>query len=353
VRFLEDVFDRTPLHIPAAGAAGEWRRALLPWGRLNELLNVSAQWTEDNVKLVAQGLPVDPDAYLVVPIAPGAARRADPARIEVLLALGASLVADGVENASPDLKRVTSMLSSQFLGTAGANVYCSFQGMQAFRTHCDLHDVFAVHCEGEKVWRIYEHRELDPVEHIAGPDAHKIIEGRRGRLLMEVRMQPGDLLYIPRGYYHDALASSAASLHVTFSVARHTGRVLFRLLEELAMEDAAFRAYLPDGRKEAGTNLDDRLAALAAKIEELVKTPLFRNALLNRQLALVQPFAEMALPARPSVTFFNRTQQPVRVERRPAGAMLVWSGGEAPLGLLEEAARWFLNQGSASAEQGH
>src|SRR3546814_12960582 len=33
-----------------------------------------------------------------------------------------------------------------------------------------------------------------------------------------IRMQPGDLLYIPRGRYHDALASENGALHIAFGV---------------------------------------------------------------------------------------------------------------------------------------
>jgi bifunctional lysine-specific demethylase and histidyl-hydroxylase NO66 len=168
---------------------------------------------------------------------------------------------------------------------------------------------------------------------------------------MEVRMRPGDLLYIPRGFYHDAVAFSEASLHVTFSVARHTGRVLFRLLEELAMQRPEFRAYLPDGREEEGRPLAERLETLGATIQMLIRSPLFRNALTNRQLALGKPVRQTTLPERPRMQFFKRVAQDVRIVRGEEGAMLVWRGGQASLGLLEEPAGWFLAQGVVSMEQ--
>ena len=39
------------------------------------------------------------------------------------------------------------------------------QSHQAFAPHYDTHDVFALHCEGEKVWNIYENFEQDPINH--------------------------------------------------------------------------------------------------------------------------------------------------------------------------------------------
>jgi hypothetical protein len=351
-RFMGEIYDRSPLHIPAEGEGGERRRLLLPWSRMNALLGIAAQWSEANVKLILNGQAVLPDLYVdPVTTRAGIERRADPAKIHLLLAMGASLVADAIEDAEPGLRRVTAMLSGYFLGVAGANAYCSFRNVQAFRSHCDLHDVFAVHCEGEKIWRIYENRAPDPVELYQGNDVHAVIDRAKGRLMAEVTMRPGDLLYIPRGYYHDALAASEASLHVSFSVARHTGRVIFRVLEELAMGDAAFRAYLPDGRTGDGRALGERLDSLAPKIGALMRTPLFRNALLNRQLELAKPAPEVTLPERPSLRIFARTQRQWQIVSHEAGAMLVWQLGRAPLGLLEEQARWFLSQDAASVEQ--
>jgi hypothetical protein len=184
-----------------------------------------------------------------------------------------------------------------------------------------------------------------------GPDAQGEIDRAKGPVLMEVRMRPGDLLYIPRGYYHDALASSEASLHVTFSVARHTGRVLFRILEEVAMRDPAFRAYLPDGRTDGGALLAGQIDMLAARAAELMRTPAFRHALINKQLDLAKPFGTAMLPRRVQPSFYVRTQRPCQIATNHDGAILAWNGGQAPLGLLEAPARWFLSQNPVSFQQ--
>ncbi len=65
-------------------------------------------------------------------------------------------------------------------------------------------------------------------------------------------MRPGDVLYLPRGWYHDALAVDGPSLHVTLSVTPLYGRILFRLLEPAAMQDPAFRAWLPPADRDGG-----------------------------------------------------------------------------------------------------
>lgn len=351
-QFLDATYDRAPLHIPAEGEAGARRQQLFSWSALNALLGIAGHWREENLKLILNGGYVPGAQYLdEVATRGGMVWRSDPAKIEALLAQGASLVADAADDGSAILKQVSAMLSARFLGTSSANVYCSFQGKQTFRTHLDLHDVFAVHAEGEKVWRIYGNRAPDPVEQLTGPDAQGEIDRTRGPVLMEVRMRPGDLLYIPRGYYHDALASSEASLHVTFSVARHTGRVLFRVLEEMVMLDPAFRAYLPDGRADGGALLAGRIEALAARAAEWMRTPAFRQAVTSKQLELARPFRTVTLPDRAQPSIYLRTPRPCQIVPHHEGTVLAWNGGRAPLGLLEAPARWFLSHDSVSFQQ--
>ena len=44
-------------------------------------------------------------------------------------------------------------------------LYFSMASHQAFGPHFDVHDVFAIHFEGEKVWNIYENIEKSPINH--------------------------------------------------------------------------------------------------------------------------------------------------------------------------------------------
>jgi ribosomal protein L16 Arg81 hydroxylase len=53
--------------------------------------------------------------------------------------------------------------------------------------------------------------------------AGRHVEGERGtprveepaELLAEFDLRPGDAIYIPRGYVHDAVATDSTSLHLT------------------------------------------------------------------------------------------------------------------------------------------
>jgi hypothetical protein len=227
-RFLSDYWGRQPLHIPAGG---EPRPDLFGWDWLNGILGVLPHWTPGNLKLVMDTQPIAPEHYTdEVETADGSVRRANPPRVHLFMAMGASLVANSVEDVSPEVREVTAMLSRTFAAVSVANAYCSFKDVQAFDSHYDLHDVFAVHLEGEKRWRIYSNRAAAPIVQMPEAESKAIIPQVKGPPLMEVTMRPGDLLYIPRGYIHDALAGSGASLHVTYAVSPYDGRLLFRVL---------------------------------------------------------------------------------------------------------------------------
>lgn len=348
--FMAEVFGRAPLHVPADGISDAPRRRLLDWERLNGLLAQRPHWTPGNIKLVMNSSPVAPEHYIdEVQTRDGPARRADPAKVHQFLGMGASLVADALEDVDPVIADAVAMLAERFAAQSGANAYCSFQGVQAFASHCDTHDVFAVQLVGEKTWRIYENRAEAPVRVLDGEGAQALIDRAKGRVMMEVRMRPGDLLYLPRGFYHDAIAASDVSLHLTFAVLPMTGLGALQLLIQQAEEDPAMRAYLPAARE--GTALQDHLAALADRLRERLTSPLFHSDIEARQRARRVPAYRPNLPNRPQLHFYAASGRLGQVVRRPEGALLQHPGGEAPLGLLSTAAEWALQQRAFSSQQ--
>jgi lysine-specific demethylase/histidyl-hydroxylase NO66 len=344
--FIADHYGKRPVQIRGESPRG----GLLSMQRLEELLSVRPHWTEDNLKLILNSRPIMGEHFFEEAQAGRTPRRADPAKIELFLRMGASLVGDHIEDIDRNVRDAAAMLSEQFAGTAGANVYCSFKGIRAFNSHCDLHEVFAVQLEGEKVWQIYENRADSPVETIHGPNAQAIIDQAKGRVMMTVQMQPGDLLYIPRGYFHDALADTAASLHLTFGIAPLNGRYIFKLIEEMAARDARFRAYLPDGRSDPAS-LRSHLAELADELGALVRSPLFETELTNRQRALVMRAEGIDLGKREKLDHYAATGTGAEVERRPDGTILRHARGEEALGPLGEPVEWVLGQQAFSRQQ--
>jgi ribosomal protein L16 Arg81 hydroxylase len=346
--FLGDWYGKRPLHISAGNAN---LRGLIGWNKLNELLGLPSHWSEANSKLIFKGVPVTGDLYLdSVETLGGLVRRANPAKVEVLLQMGASLLAGAVHEISPEVRALAASLSEQFAGRAEANVYCSFKGIQAFSSHFDVHEVFAVQCEGEKVWNLYENRAQAPIEALPAANAQAVMDASKGRVAMQVRMRPGDMLYIPRGFCHDALASSGASLHVTFSVTPLDGRALFRMLEEEAILDPAFREYLPDARRSDERDLA-QLTSLGERMMRILTSPAFAAKLGTRQRQLVERNVAFNLPERRRLDFYARTQQPVELRREACTTVLTSAGRSLSFDAAARAVEWILDQAGFSRQQ--
>lgn len=344
--FRGQIFGLKPLYLPAGG-----RRQLdvLTWQRLNDVLALTPYWNEDTLKVYFKSRAALRENYCdLADIGPGVRAPVNPAKVKALLGLGASLVANHLHRVCPQVNQVVSMLEREFAARVFANVYCSFKGVQAFQTHFDLHDVFAFQAEGEKTWRVYESRADSPVTPLPpGDEVEKWLTTSRGKLLFEVTMRPGDILYLPRGQYHDALTGAQASLHVTFGVAPATGLALFKLLERVLTKESAFRGYLPDARKTV--ELSSHLTGLANRVHKVMTSPAFVQDVLNLQGELARPWASYGLPAQVPPSWYS-TSRPAQVQRRDSGYVVLAQGVEIPVGATYPTIEWLLQQKLFSLE---
>ncbi|PQZ77446.1 MULTISPECIES: JmjC domain-containing protein [unclassified Brevundimonas] len=332
-RFFAEFHGRKPLHIPAGDSVG--KRSLLDWAEFSRLLNQSSIWSASSLKLVRDTVAVPPDQYCrIVKTQSGQVLRPDPAKVAVFMATGASVIAGDAQELTPNLSAVTAMLGRAFAAAVGVNLYCSFKGVRAFGAHYDLHDVFALQVEGEKVWRLYENRADAPVDFPADtPDTRRWLEQSRGRLMTEVRMRPGDVLYLPRGWYHDALAQDGASLHVTFSVTPLYGRIIFSLLEHAAMQDPAFRAFMPPADQDGGKALQAHLSDLGQRLARLAALPAFRDEIAMTQERLIARPARFDLPQTTTLTAYRWTGVRGPACAGPAAHAMQWAMSQADFAL--------------------
>ena len=159
--FRAQYFGKRPLHIRREAARVRPRSS---WRRFNELLGITSYWNEDTLKVYFRSRAALRENYCYTTyLRPGTKAPADPAKVQALLGVGASLIANHIHRVCPEVAAVAHVLEREFAARVAANVYCSFKGVQAFQTHFDLHDVFALQVEGEKTWHVYESRADAPV----------------------------------------------------------------------------------------------------------------------------------------------------------------------------------------------
>lgn len=281
--FFAEYHDKKPLHIP--GTPDKFA-SVMSWQSLNDMLNMTSVWSGISLQLVVGKKMAPMSDYCRPAIGRDNVQSMQPdaARITALLRQGATLVANDVDALNPGLRSLAETLEIALGAKAQANVYCSWQQRQAFDSHFDTHDVYAIHVEGEKIWQIYRTRADRPIAHPRFKQFGQAHHDRaKGEVLMEVTMRPGDLLYLPRGQYHDALASDSSALHVTLGLTAVIGIDYLDLVRELAVGDPLFRTDVPgpgsddNGLKDHIRNLARRFGEIAASPEALERFKRFRQ----------------------------------------------------------------------------
>jgi hypothetical protein len=305
--FLGEYVGRKPLHIPASGDGA--KAAILTWPDFNRLLGQGSLWTSAHLRLMRNYVAVPPDQYCHPVATPqGEVLRPWPQKVEVFLSAGASLIANDVLSIHEPLMRIGETLSRTFAASIGANIYCSFRGVQAFGTHFDNHDVIVIQTGGTKVWNLYASRADNPIENFPDDDAtRRWFEQTRGALMQQVTMQPGDVLYLPRGWYHDALATDGPSLHVTFAITPLHGRTLLSLLNLEAMKNPAYRAFAPPATEDGGAALAAHLAEYGQILARIAASPAFAEEVARSQTRMTPRPPSFTLPERKPITLIRTT----------------------------------------------
>ncbi|MCW3840485.1 cupin domain-containing protein [Micromonospora yasonensis] len=169
-------------------------------------------------------------------------------KVLALYADGATLVLQGLHRAWPALVDFARDLGVALAQPAQVNAYLTPVGSQGFATHYDTHDVFVLQVDGRKHWRIHPPVLPDPLEKQPwGGRADEVSATAEGRPELDVVLEPGDALYLPRGWLHSAQAQESSSLHLTVGIRALTRYALVEELLALAAEDPRLRAGLPFG----------------------------------------------------------------------------------------------------------
>lgn len=165
------------------------------------------------------------------------------AQLRQVFEQGKSLVIMAMQHRWPAIAQLCRNLEAQFRCPVHANMYLTPPGSQGFAAHFDPHEVFVLQLDGVKHWRLYGPAAALPLasDGAAAP-------GRPSRPAQEIRLDPGDLLYIPRGHLHEAFTSDETSLHLTVGVNVYRwADLLHHALDCISRRDSRFRESIPGG----------------------------------------------------------------------------------------------------------
>jgi hypothetical protein len=236
--FLAGAFGRSYQYW-SQGAAG--LRSLFTWDDLNDLV-ARHRLDAPRLRLFNAGTQVPPYEYQHTSVTKRSEvrHRVEPSGLHHQITIGASLVLDAVDKLHPGVQTFAESLERHFRTDVQANLYASWHPTEAFGVHWDDHDVVVVQLEGVKRWNLYGATRRDPLR----VDV-EAAEKPEGPPVAEVVLHAGDMLYLPRGWWHAVAATEGRSLHLTYGLAPATGHHLLLWLANELLRSPTVRAGVP------------------------------------------------------------------------------------------------------------
>lgn len=286
-QFFASVQGRT--HRRFTGRPGRFAD-LLPWTALNAILRQHRlEFPRLRLARDAEVLPAETYTELVASKRGVMVPRLRVAQLTEQLRQGSTLVVDAVNELADPVGDLAAALEHDLREKVQVNLYAGWGVTHGFDVHWDDHDVFVLQLSGRKRWRVYGptrpfplHRDLELPPR---PDTEPV---------EDLMLEDGDVLYVPRGHWHDVAAVGTASLHLTFGFNPATGIDLLTWLADRLRSDERFRQDLP--RFAAAEERAAHAAALRAAVEQALADDDVLDRFLTDRDAQAPPRPRVGLP---------------------------------------------------------
>lgn len=214
-------------------------------------------------------------------------------KIRECIMKGDSLIVNGLQEYFFHLSQFVANLGCDLSGQARANAYITPPSAQAFLPHYDLHDVFVLQISGAKEWKIYP--KIAELPHPLQKNTTAFFSLSEYLMEHSFIVQPGDLLYIPRGVGHEAISSDNLSVHISIGITSFTGTDLAIKTIQNVSEQLFFRKSVFDEGKEVSEEyLDEFKRHLIQRISNYTTEELISIA--NKEARLEFRQKEIELP---------------------------------------------------------
>jgi ribosomal protein L16 Arg81 hydroxylase len=291
-QFFADVLGKAPRRFP--GEKGRFA-GLLPWPELDRVLR-QHRLEFPRLRLALDGDVVPAHTYteMVSTRRNGLVPRVLSAPFAEHLRAGATLVVDSVNELVDGVGELASRLEHDLRERIQVNLYAGWGTTHGFDVHWDDHDAFIIQLSGRKRWRLHGVTRRSPLQRdVELPDRPE------GEPYEDFLLEDGDVLYLPRGHWHDVSAVGEESLHLTIGFNAATGVDLVAWLADQLRADELFREDLPrfagpGARAERAEALRRRLAELTAGDDLVDRFLADRDAQAPAQTRVGLPWAATA-----------------------------------------------------------
>ncbi|WP_342612877.1 cupin domain-containing protein [Burkholderia ambifaria] len=142
-------------------------------------------------------------------------RRVDKKRFYELMRGGVSLVANSIDEHSRIVRSLCDEIAAFVEMPVVANGYLTFGDKNPFGNHWDTHDVFAVQLLGRKRWQLF--KPTFPLPLVNQKSKFCKAECPKDPVL-DVILEAGDFIYIPRGWWHNAQGLNERTFHLAVGI---------------------------------------------------------------------------------------------------------------------------------------
>lgn len=161
--------------------------------------------------------------------------------LKAVYARGKTVVIMTMQQRWPPIALLCRKLESFFHCPVHANLYLTPAGAQGFDAHFDTHEVLVLQLQGHKHWRLH-----GPMRKLPLVGERTSVSREQLGPVREICLEPGDVLYVPRGHVHEAFTSQCASMHLTVGInVFRWSDLMHEAVEAVARREERFRQSLP------------------------------------------------------------------------------------------------------------
>lgn len=167
------------------------------------------------VRLIGNGCEIDKENYSIDP--GGKFNLLDKGAAFKLFEEGNTIAIQAAQCQFKNLNKYVHTMEKELGMAVNANVYITPSNSKGFSPHLDTHEVLVLQVLGSKMWNIYDLPIAAPIKGMElGPEQREFY--LKEKPVHNIKVEQGDLLYIPRGVVHDAYCEGEMSIHITFGL---------------------------------------------------------------------------------------------------------------------------------------